>query len=173
MFMKVTKAYEALTDPQAIINMQIYGNPDGKQSLEVSIGLPSMLLHNPKVVLVIYLIVMVVAIPVAVGFWYSNSKQFGEKNIMHETYTAFYQLMLESHRVQQLPEVLAASAEFRAINVPKPGDTEPLGQLYGQMKAGKLMVKPKYEHPAVLRGNLLLHAHVFRKTENLSSVSIF
>jgi translocation protein SEC63 len=105
MFMKVAKAYEALTDENSKKNYEEFGNPDGKQSLEVSIGLPSFLLENPKVVLVLYLIAMVVVIPVAVGMWYSNSKQFGEKNILYESYTAFYQLLTEHHRAKHMPEV--------------------------------------------------------------------
>ena len=48
MFMKVAKAYEALTDDEAKRNWLEYGNPDGKQSLEVSIGLPSFLLDVAK-----------------------------------------------------------------------------------------------------------------------------
>ena len=172
MFMKVTKAYEALTDPNSKKNWETYGNPDGKQSLEVSIGLPRIVLDNPKVVLVLYLIIMVILIPVGVGLWYAMSKQYGENNIMHETYTAFYQLMQESHRVKQMTEVMAASAECRTLNVPKPGDSEPMAALYSKMKNDKLMPKPKYEHPMVLRGNLLLHAHVLRMTENLTPVSV-
>ncbi len=89
----MAKAYEALTDEVSKENYLKYGNPDGKQSLEVSIGLPRFLLDNPKVVLVLYLIGMVVIIPVAVGYWYSKSKQYGEKNILYDTYAAFYQLI--------------------------------------------------------------------------------
>ena len=59
--MMVAKAYEALTDPVAKENFEKYGNPDGKQSLEVSIGLPSWLLDgdNRNLVLMTYLIIMV------------------------------------------------------------------------------------------------------------------
>eukprot|EP01031_Cornospumella_fuschlensis_P035023 gene35023-42413_t len=66
MFVKITKAHEALTDEAAKENYEKYGNPDGKQALEVSIGLPKILLDNPKVVLVLYLLFMVVAVPAAV-----------------------------------------------------------------------------------------------------------
>ena len=170
MFMKIAKAYEALTDESSKENYEKYGNPDGKQSLEVSIGLPRILLDNPKVVLVLYLIAMVIVIPSVVGLWYANSKQYGEKNIKYETYSAFYTLLQESHRIKNIPEVLAASAEFRAINAPKPEDVEPVGVLYGKMKNDKLMVKPKFDHPNILRGNLLLHAHLLRMTETLTPV---
>ena len=67
MFMKVAKAYESLTDETAKENYEKFGNPDGKQALEVSIGLPKIILENPKVVLVLYLLVIVVVIPIAVG----------------------------------------------------------------------------------------------------------
>lgn len=170
MFMRIAKAYEALTDETSKENYEKFGNPDGKQSLEVSIGLPKILLENPKVVLVLYLIAMVVAIPSAVGMWYANSKQFGEKNIKYETYNAFYTLLQEAFRTKNLPEVIAASAECREINTPKPSDNEPMGLLFGKLKNDKVMVKPKFEHPSVLRGNLLLHAHLLRLTSSLNPV---
>jgi translocation protein SEC63 len=190
MFMKVAKAYEALTDETSKENYQKYGNPDGKQSLEVSIGLPKLLLENPKIVLVLYLIAMVVIIPSAVGYWYANSKQFGEKNILYDTYNTFYSLLQESHRLKNLPEILATSAEFRNINSnylkSKAGkkttptntssnddpnsttmeiddETKAIFQsLYEKYRREKLMLKPKYEAPRVLYGTLLLHYHLLR-----------
>jgi translocation protein SEC63 len=172
MFMRIAKAYEALTDETSKENYKKFGNPDGKQALEVSIGLPKIILENPKVVLVLYLIAMVVVIPSAVGLWYSNSKQFGEKNIKYETYNAFYTLLQETFRTKNLPEVVAASAECREINTPKATDNEPMGVLYGKLKNEKGIVKPKFEHPSVLRGNLLLHAHLMRLTDTLNPVSL-
>ena len=67
---------------------------------------------------------------------------------------------------------MASSAECRALNVSKPEDGEILGKMYGIFKNEKLMVKPQYEHPQILRGNLLLHAHMLRMTENLTPVLI-
>jgi translocation protein SEC63 len=171
MFMKVAKAYEALTDETSKENYEKYGNPDGKQSLEVSIGLPKILLENPKIVLVLYLIGMVVVIPSVVGYWYSNSKQFGEKNIMYDTYNAFYTLLQEQHRMENMPEILAASAEFRQVNKPNPKEVDTMGKLYEKLQKDKKMLKPKYEQPNIIRGNLLLHAHMFRLTDILTPVS--
>ncbi len=171
MFMKVAKAYEALTDETSKENYEKYGNPDGKQSLEVSIGLPKILLENPKIVLVLYLIGMVVVIPSVVGYWYSNSKQFGEKNIMYDTYNAFYTLLQEQHRMENLPEILAASAEFRKINKPSQAEVDTMGKVYEKLQKDKKMLKPKYEQPNIIRGNLLLHTHMFRLTNMLTPVS--
>ena len=39
---------------------------------------------------------------------------------------------------------------------------------YEKMKNEKLMLKPKYEHPVILRGNLLVHAHILRLTQLLN-----
>ncbi len=78
MFLKITQAYQALTVPQARENWQKYGNPDGKQPMEVSIALPTFLLdknwHN--VILIVYLIAMVVVIPAIVAVWYNQSKKY-------------------------------------------------------------------------------------------------
>jgi translocation protein SEC63 len=170
MFLKVAKAYEALTDETSKENYKKYGNPDGKQALEVSIGLPKLLLDNPKVVLVLYLVFMVIVIPSVVAVWYSNSKQFGEKNVLYDTYNAFYQLIQENYTIRNLPEIIAASSEFRAVNEPKQSDIEPMSKLYETMKNEKLMLKPKFEQPKILRGNLLLHAHMHRMTKDLNEV---
>lgn len=180
MFMKVAKAYEALTDPTSKENYEKYGNPDGKQALEVSIGLPKWLLENPKTVLVVYLLAMVVVIPAAVGVWYSNSKQFGDKNVLYDTYNAFYQVLNETHRSKHLVEILSVAAEFRTINgsfkdasgkvsdAPSQETQQSYDNVFEVMKKEKLMLKPKFERPELLRSNLLLHAHLNRKTNLLN-----
>lgn len=58
------------------------------------------------------------------------------------------------------------------ISLATTGDNEPLKAFYEKMKNDKLMQKPKHEHPVILRGNLLLHAHVLRLTGHLSPVSL-
>ncbi len=77
MFLKISRAYEALTVPEARENWRKYGNPDGKQNMAVSIALPTFLLdknwHN--VILIVYLIFMVVVIPAIVAVWYNRSKK--------------------------------------------------------------------------------------------------
>lgn len=176
MFMKVAKAYEALTDETSKENYEKFGNPDGKQSLEVSIGLPKIILDNPKVVLVLYLLMIVVIIPIAVGIWYTYSKQYGEKNVKYDTYAAFYQLLTENHRVKNMPEVLAASAESRKINAPidpqKPTANEEklaYDKIFQKAKNEKLIVKPTARCTGfeVVKGNILFHMHCYRKRDEL------
>ena len=169
-FMMVAKAYEALTDETAKENYEKYGNPDGKQSLEVSIGLPSFLLEgsNRNLVLLVYLIIMVGVIPFAVWTYYSDSSRYGEKDVMYDTYSWYHHSLNENSLLKSMPEVLAGSAEFRKRNAPKdPADKQAIAQLTTQVRAS--MMKPKYNHPVVVKGNVLLHAHLLRKTNLLNS----
>jgi len=164
MFMKVAKAYEALTDDEAKKNWLAYGNPDGKQSLEVSIGLPTFLLEksNHYAILCVYLGVLVVIIPAIVAAWYQHSRKFGENNVMYETYSFFLHVLSEHSTIKMLPEVLAGAGENRfaadAGNLAKQAE---ISRLITQLRQG-LMHKPRFEHPIVLKGNTLIHAHLHR-----------
>lgn len=169
-FMMVSKAYESLTNEESRENWEKYGNPDGKQSLEVSIGLPNFLLQTEyrNLVLVVYLIFMVGIIPFGVWTYYSDSSKFGEKDIMYDTYSWFHNTLNEHTLVKWLPEVMAASAEFRHHNVPKTAeDKAAVSQVMGLVKAG--MQKPKHSLPAIVKSNVLLHAHLMRKTDQIQS----
>jgi len=164
MFMKVAKAYEALTDDEAKKNWLEYGNPDGKQSLEVSIGLPTFLLDeaNHYAILCIYLGVLVIIIPAIVAAWYQHSRKFGENNVMYETYSFFLHVLSEHSTAKMLPEVLAGAAENRsASGVGDAIKRAEMAQLVAKLRQG-LMHKPRFEHPVVIKGNALLHAHVHR-----------
>lgn len=168
-FMMVAKAYEALTDETAKANYEKYGNPDGKQSLAVSIGLPAWLLDagNRNLVLMSYLIIMVGIIPYAVFRYYSDSSKFGEKDVMYDTYSWFHHTLGEATLIKSLPEFLAGSAEFRLTNLP--ASEAEKGEIAILMTAVRSnMQKPKYNHPVCVKGNVLLHTHMLRKTDDLS-----
>mmetsp|Transcript_35119 Transcript_35119/g.104837 ORF Transcript_35119/g.104837 Transcript_35119/m.104837 type:complete len:645 (-) Transcript_35119:249-2183(-) len=168
-FMMVAKAYEALTDATAKENYEKYGNPDGKQSLQVSIGLPSWLLDTDhrNIVLMAYLIIMVGVIPFCVWRYYSDSSKFGDKDVMYDTYAWFHHNLNEHTLVKSLPEIIAGSAEFRQRNLPHTTDEKAeISQAMNLVRSQ--MQKPKYNHPVCVTGNVLMHAHLLRKTENLS-----
>jgi translocation protein SEC63 len=163
-FMIVAKAYEALTDEAAKENFEKFGNPDGKQSLQVSIGLPTFLLEstNRNLVLIVYLIVMVGVIPFCVYSYYSDSSLYGEKDVMYDTYSWYHHSLSETTVVKSLPEVLAGSAEFRKRNIPTdPDDKKAIASMSTQVKS--YMSKPQYNHPVCVKGNILLHVHLLRK----------
>jgi len=168
-FMMVAKAYEALTDPVARKNYEDYGNPDGKQSLEVSIGLPTWLLNTDyrNLVLMAYLIVMVGVIPFCVWKYYSDSSKYGEKDVMYDTYSWFHHSLDETTLVKSMPETLAGCAEFRSRIMPKtPEDKAETRKLLDKFKPQ--MQKPRYNHPVCIKGSALLHAHFTRQTDQLT-----
>lgn len=68
MFMKIAKAYEALTDDVSRENWEKYGNPDGPQAATFGIALPSWIVEkdNSIWVLVLYIGVFAIALPVIV-----------------------------------------------------------------------------------------------------------
>jgi translocation protein SEC63 len=168
-FMMVAKAYEALTDPVAKENFEKFGNPDGKQSLEVSIGLPSWLLDqdNRNIVLMAYLIIMVGVIPFCVWKYYSNSSKFGEKDVMYDTYSWYHHSLDDTTLVKSLPETFAGSAEFRERNMPKEQrEKQDIQTTMNKVRAH--MQKPTYNHPILIKGNVLMHAHLTRMADSLS-----
>jgi translocation protein SEC63 len=113
MFQKIKKAQDALLDPVARENFEKYGSPDGKQALEVSIGLPSIILENPKIFLILYLLMMIVVIPLGVRSWYENSKSMGARN----NYNTFMKLFDKDEcKVMDIPEILAITYECCNIN---------------------------------------------------------
>lgn len=172
MFMMVAKGYEALTDPVAKSNWEKYGNPDGKQSLAVSIGLPEFLLNtdNRNLVLLSYLVFMVIVFPFAVWTYYTNSSKFGEKDVMYDSYAWFHHNLNDHTLTKSLPEVLAGSAEFRERNMPKSqSDKQEIASILTKVKSH--MQKPTFNHPVVLKGNVLLHAHLTRQADTLSEAS--
>jgi translocation protein SEC63 len=171
-FMMVAKAYEALTDETAKENWEKYGNPDGKQSMAVSIGLPSWLLdtNNRNLVLITYLIIMVGVIPYCVWRYYSKSSMYGEKDVMYDSYSWYHHTLGENTLIKSLPEFFAGSAEFRQRNIPKDQkEKEEIGQIMNSVRAN--MQKPKYNHPVLVKGNVLLHAHLLRQTAALSEAA--
>mmetsp|Transcript_20638 Transcript_20638/g.30326 ORF Transcript_20638/g.30326 Transcript_20638/m.30326 type:complete len:642 (-) Transcript_20638:83-2008(-) len=169
MFMMIAKAHEALTDVTARENWEKYGNPDGKQSLEVSIGLPTLLLdtNNRNLILMVYLIIMVIVIPSVVYKYYSDSSKYGEKNVMYETYSWYHHNLSEHTLVKTLPEIFAGSAEFREDNMPRTqAERDEVTKVMGLVRSQ--MLKPKMNHPVLIKGNCFLHAHLLRNADKLS-----
>ena len=68
MFMKIAKAYEALTDEVSRENWEKYGNPDGPQAATFGIALPAWIVEkqNSIWVLVAYMSVFAVVLPIVV-----------------------------------------------------------------------------------------------------------
>ena len=152
-------------DEEAKKNYEKFGNPDGRQAMEVSIGLPTFLLEkeNHQVILVIYLLVLVIAIPTAVCIWYNDSKQYMDNMIRHDTMGWYHHMLNEHTHIKVLPEVLAGSQEYMLKIKLKETQLEAVGSLERELKLyEENMQKEKYRNgaPEKTKGYYLLHAHL-------------
>merc|ERR1719346_16547 len=137
LFMKLTKAYDALTDETAKYNWEHYGNPDGPQAMQFGIGLPAWIVEekNSIWVLGVYTLIFMIGLPTAVYYWWSNSIKFsGEQVLLDTTQLYYYFLHKTPHMMlRRVLMVLAASLEFeRGHNsevVERPTDNAEIPQL--------------------------------------------
>jgi len=160
-FIQITKAYAALTDEGARKNFEKYGNPDGPQTSKVGIGLPRFLLEkdNQLMILCIFFFFLLFIVPMTFICYYQRTKNYAANGVMIETLQFLGFHISESTRVKNCPELLAASAESRAMTK-RPTDNEamkPLAQQVTEHKAGQFQ-----KHPIIMRNSFLIWAHMQR-----------
>jgi translocation protein SEC63 len=174
-FMKLTKAYQALTDDEARKNWEKYGNPDGPGAMSFGIALPSWIVEkeNSVWVLGLYALVFMVALPTVVGtWWYRSIRYSGDKVLLDTTQMYFYFF----HKTPNMPlkrviMILAASLEFdkrhNAQVVERQSDNEEVPQLIRNLP--NLNEKCK-EFPLCrmysIKTRAILHAHLARMALN-------
>jgi len=137
LFMKLRKAYDALTDETSKYNWEHYGNPDGPQAMQFGIGLPAWIVEekNSIWVLGVYAMVFMVGLPTAVWFWWSRSIKFSGEQVLLDTTQLYYYFFHKTPHMmlRRVMMVLAASLEFeRGHNsevVERPTDNAEIPQL--------------------------------------------
>eukprot|EP00743_Colponemidia_sp_Colp-15_P003355 GILK01003627.1.p1 GENE.GILK01003627.1~~GILK01003627.1.p1 ORF type:complete len:673 (-),score=156.53 GILK01003627.1:209-2227(-) len=160
-FVLVSKAYQSLTDDVARKNYEKYGNPDGPQAMKVAIGLPRFLLdeENHILILCVFFAFLLIVLPAIALLWYQQSKKYAENGVLLETMQFLFKFLTENTRVKHLPEIFAATAEYRRF-VPRPTDNEDMKPLVMELR--DVLSKIKFNHPHVVRNNILIHAHLNR-----------
>lgn len=178
-FMKLSKAYQALTDDEARKNWEKYGNPDGPGAMSFGIALPSWIVEkeNSVWVLGLYALVFMVAMPVVVGTWWYRSIRFsGDKVLLDTTQMYFYFF----HKTPQMAlkrviMILAASLEFDKRHnsqvTERPSDNEEVPQLIRQLpnlneKCKELPLCRMYS----VKTRAILHAHLSRMPLNAETL---
>ncbi|XP_049866139.1 translocation protein SEC63 homolog [Pectinophora gossypiella] len=170
-FMRLTKAYQALTDDEARRNWEKYGNPDGPGAMSFGIALPSWIVEkeNSVWVLGLYALVFMVALPTAVGTWWYRSIRFsGEQVLLYTTQTYFY----FCHKTPSMPlkralMILAASCEFDKRHnseiVERVTDNEEVPALLRELpNLGEKNKEQPLCRPYSIKARALLHAHLSR-----------
>ncbi|KAK2171190.1 hypothetical protein NP493_1094g02025 [Ridgeia piscesae] len=170
-FMKITKAYKALTDEEARKNWEEYGNPDGPGATHFGIALPKWIVEkqNSVWVLGLYALVFMVVLPVVVTIL--GSRQGGTDTRHIEIHgTPLYFIFLHktpNMMLKRVLMVLAASFEFnRQYNqevVERPSDNEQIPRL---MKNLPYLNEKNKERPLCylysIKARCLIHAHLSR-----------
>merc|ERR1719245_1902940 len=137
LFMKLRKAFDALTDETARYNWEHYGNPDGPQAMQFGIGLPAWIVEekNSVWVLGVYALIFMIGLPTAVWYWWSRSSKFSGEQVLLDTTQLYYYFFHKTPHMmlRRVLMVLAASLEFeRGHNheiVERPTDNAEIPQL--------------------------------------------
>ena len=178
-FMKIAKAYEALTDPVAKKNYELYGNPDGRQAFSVSLGLPQWLLErsNQAPVLAAYIMVIALVMPGLAMLYYRNSSKYADRPILKRTLELLAFVIRPKPNIKHLPEFLALAEEFREFRVRSQAEAELLDSMRLSMVEQDRMPKkmsPFSEQHSfskaqyVTKANILIHAHLNRLHDRLT-----
>ncbi|XP_076676846.1 translocation protein Sec63 [Andrena cerasifolii] len=170
-FMKLTKAYQALTDDEARKNWEKYGNPDGPGTMSFGIALPSWIVEkeNSVWVLGLYSLVFMFALPIAVGtWWYKSSHYTGDQVLLATTemYYAFF-IKIPSMSLKRVIMILAASFEFykkrNAEIIERHTDSEEVYSLIRQLpNLGEKNKQVPLCYSYSIKARALLHAHFSR-----------
>lgn len=175
MFMKIAKAYEALTDEESRENWEKWGNPDGPQAATFGIALPSWVVEkqNSLWVLAVYMAIFMVGLPLLVGVWWYRSIKYGSSNVLLQTTQIFAYFLNNSRTMpgKRVLMVLTAAMEFNhemSQLVPtRPSDDVELSKIISSKALPHVQVKAKERFlsaPYAVKTRILLHSHLERVT---------
>jgi hypothetical protein len=176
-FQSIAKAYETLTDPEALENWKRYNNPDGKQALELSIGLPTWLLEGVTgtAFLAGYMVLLLVVVPVLMYRGYNKNKGIDVGTGLQIPTMHWISNFMRAHAmsVQTMPEFIGGCPEF--LKLPSaPGDAEIIDQYaVGLAKEGawrnlQPQIRWMFDPQFVRRVVVLLLAHANKGKRSLA-----
>ncbi|XP_077593213.1 translocation protein SEC63 homolog [Stigmatopora nigra] len=171
MFMRIAKAYAALTNEQSRKNWEIYGNPDGPGATSFGIALPAWIVDqkNSMLVLLVYGLAFMVILPVVVGTWWYRSIRYSGDQILINTTQLFMHFMYKTPNMnmKRLAMVLTAAFEFDPRSnkeaTIRPTDNIEVPQLIREL--GNINVKkkePPFCYPYSLKARVLVLSHLAR-----------
>ncbi|KAM9355863.1 translocation protein SEC63 homolog [Pholidichthys leucotaenia] len=171
MFMRIAKAYAALTDEESRINWEKYGNPDGPGATSFGIALPAWIVDqkNSMLVLLVYGLAFMVILPVVVGTWWYRSIRYSGDQILISTSQLFMHFIYKTPNMnmKRLIMVLTAACEYdprynKEATI-RPTDNTKVPQLIREL--GNINMKKKeapFYCPYSLKARVLVLAHLAR-----------
>lgn len=170
-FMKISKAHEALTDDESRRNWEMYGDPNGPQATHFGIALPAWIVDqkNSMLVLLVYGLAFMVILPVVVGSWWYKSIRYSGDQILIRT-TQIYTYFVYKTRnmdMKRLIMVLSGASEFdpqyNKDATSRPADNILIPQLIREIGGINLKKnEPPLTCPYSLKSRVLLLAHLSR-----------
>ncbi|XP_076444580.1 translocation protein SEC63 homolog isoform X2 [Babylonia areolata] len=170
-FMRIAKAYAALTDEESRKNWEVYGNPDGPEATRFGIALPKWIVEreNSMWVLAVYGLVFMIILPIVVGVWWYRSIKFSSDQVLLDTTRLYYYFINKTPNMilKRAVMILAASCEFDRMHnaevQDRPSDNEELPQLIKIL--GNIQEKNRERplcFPYSVKTRVLLHSHFQR-----------
>ncbi|CDJ40743.1 DnaJ domain-containing protein, putative [Eimeria tenella] len=165
-FIMIAKAYQALTDEVAKKNYEKYGNPDGPGGMKIGVGLPRFLVEetNQIFVLSFFFLFLLVVLPMIFLCYYQRQKKYAPNGVMVETVQFLTHVMTDGTRLKNLPELMAASGESRAMKIERDDDKD-MKQICDAVVEAKKRI---FTVPVIVRNCYLINAHMQRLHELMS-----
>ncbi|XP_067674081.1 translocation protein SEC63 homolog [Haliotis asinina] len=170
-FMRIAKAFAALTDEESRKNWEEYGNPDGPGATRFGIALPKWIVEreNSMWVLAAYLLVFMILMPIIVGMWWYRSIKFsGDQILLDTTHLYFYFISRTPNMIlKRAIMILGASFEFDRFHnaeiANRPSDNEEIPTLMKLLpNIQKENKKPPLCYPYSIKARALILAHCQR-----------
>lgn len=115
--MEITKAYQALTDEEVRNNYIQYGHPDGRQSMQIGIALPKLMISdgNGKYVVLVYFILFGVLLPYLVGSWWYGTQSRSKEGVLMESANNLFKEYKADIDVGGVITALSTGKEFSGV----------------------------------------------------------
>uniref|UniRef100_A0AAQ6ACK3 Translocation protein SEC63 homolog n=1 Tax=Amphiprion ocellaris TaxID=80972 RepID=A0AAQ6ACK3_AMPOC len=165
-FMRIAKAYAALTNEQSRQNWLIHGNPDGPGATSFGIALPAWIVDQKNSIFNGFFLF---SPPFLQGTWWYRSIRYSGDQILINTTQLFMHFMYKTPNMnmKRLAMVLTAAFEFDPRSnkeaTIRPTDNIEVPQLIREL--GNINVKkkePPFCYPYSLKARVLVLAHLAR-----------
>eukprot|EP01118_Nematostelium_gracile_P005561 TRINITY_DN1766_c0_g2_i1.p1 TRINITY_DN1766_c0_g2~~TRINITY_DN1766_c0_g2_i1.p1 ORF type:complete len:619 (-),score=162.34 TRINITY_DN1766_c0_g2_i1:117-1973(-) len=173
-YISISKAYDTLTDPAAKEKWEKYGNPDGPQAVVMGVALPSFLVAQDKmyVVLAIYVAFLVIVFPTAAICYWQKQKSLHTNELSKQTMYFFYREMKEMMRFKKVMEMISLACTLNAPMQVRRADEDCLKKLKPLLPVKEEREvnrnKKKTPNPFVTKHVMLLETQISRLNHELT-----
>lgn len=179
-FIKISKAYNSLSDSETKENWQKYGNPDGQQAMQFGIALPKWIFesNNSYIVLGLYFLVFMLVLPLTVRKWWYSSIKYSKEEVLLNTSQLFLYFLSKTTNMNLKRALMVFSAAFEfshehnsKCRAMTPNDNEELPELVRILETNfNINVNAKerpMNFPYSVKARLLIQCHL-NKIDSLS-----